>query len=178
MSQRVEILLKSAALVVRLTEEARRLNLPDRLAGARREISGRIVFTTSFGIEDQAIAHAIFTAGLDIDVVSFDTGRLFPETLEVWSNTERRYGRKIRGLAPERDGIEKLLERDGVDGFRNSLKARLACCALRKVEPLGRALAGASGYLLARIKPHVQAWYRSWHEDMLERPFYRVNSRI
>ena len=32
--------------------------------------------------------------------------------------------------------------------------------------------------LLARIKPHVQAWYNSWHEDMLERPFYRVNSRV
>jgi phosphoadenosine phosphosulfate reductase len=118
MSQRNEGVLKSAALVVWLTEEARRLDLPDRLVSARREISGRIVFTTSFGIEDQAITHAIFTAGLDIDVVSFDTGRLFPETLEVWGNTERRYGRKIRGLAPDRDGIEKLLERDGVNGFR------------------------------------------------------------
>jgi len=32
--------------------------------------------------------------------------------------------------------------------------------------------------LLARIKPHVQAWYGSWHQDMLERPFYRVNSRV
>jgi phosphoadenosine phosphosulfate reductase len=113
--------LKSAARVGWLTQEARRLDLPDRLVSARREISGRIVFTTSFGIEDQAIAHAIFTAGLDIDVVSFDTGRLFPETLEVWSNTERRYGRKIRGLAPDRGGLEELLESDGANGFRHSL---------------------------------------------------------
>jgi phosphoadenosine phosphosulfate reductase len=147
MSQRNEGVLKSATLVVWLTEEARRLDLPNRLVSARREISGRIVFTTSFGIEDQAIAHAIFTAGLDIDVVSFDTGRLFPETVEVWAQTERRYGQKIRGLAPDRESIEELLERDGVNGFRHSLKARLACCALRKVEPLGRALAGASGWI-------------------------------
>jgi phosphoadenosine phosphosulfate reductase len=147
MSQRNEGTLNSLALVVQLTQEARRLDLPDRLVSARREIGGRIVFTTSFGIEDQAIAHAIFTAGLDIDVVSFDTGRLFPETLEVWGDTERRYGRKIRGLAPDRESIEKLLERDGVNGFRDSLEARLACCALRKVEPLGRALAGASGWI-------------------------------
>ena len=32
--------------------------------------------------------------------------------------------------------------------------------------------------LLARIKPYVQAWYGTWHENMLDRPFYRVNSRV
>ena len=147
MSQLNEGNLNSAALVVRLTQEARRLDLPERLMMARREIRGRIVFTTSFGIEDQAITHAIFTAGLEIDVITFDTGRLFPETLEVWGETERRYGRTIRGLAPDRDSIESLLERDGAHGFRRSPEARLACCAVRKVEPLDRALAGASGWI-------------------------------
>jgi phosphoadenosine phosphosulfate reductase len=137
----------SAALVALLTEECERLDLPDRLAMARREISGGIVFTTSFGIEDQAITHAIFAQGLDIDVVTFDTGRLFPETLGVWDDTERRYGRQIRGLVPDRDSIESLVERDGAAGFRRSVGARIACCALRKVEPLGRALAGASAWI-------------------------------
>jgi len=32
--------------------------------------------------------------------------------------------------------------------------------------------------LLARIKPHVQAWYRGWHREMAEQPFYRVNGRL
>jgi 5-methylthioadenosine/S-adenosylhomocysteine deaminase len=32
--------------------------------------------------------------------------------------------------------------------------------------------------LLARIKPHVQAWYRTWHHDMADQPFYCVNSRV
>jgi cytosine/adenosine deaminase-related metal-dependent hydrolase len=32
--------------------------------------------------------------------------------------------------------------------------------------------------LLAKIKPYVQAWYGTWHENMLDRPFYRVNSRV
>jgi 5-methylthioadenosine/S-adenosylhomocysteine deaminase len=31
--------------------------------------------------------------------------------------------------------------------------------------------------LLARIKPYAQAWYGSWHRDMVKEPFYRVNSR-
>jgi phosphoadenosine phosphosulfate reductase len=134
-------------LVLRLKKGSARLDLPERLVAVRRKISGRIVLTTSFGIEDQAIAHTIFTEGLEIDVVTLDTGRLFPETLEVWSQTERRYGRRIRGLLPDQESIERLLARDGVDGFRSSLEARLACCALRKVEPLGRALAGAAAWI-------------------------------
>jgi hypothetical protein len=30
--------------------------------------------------------------------------------------------------------------------------------------------------LLRKIKPYVQAWYGTWHENMLDQPFYRVNS--
>jgi len=137
----------SAALVARLNEGCGPLDLQDRLITVRRAISGRIVFTTSFGMEDQAIAHTIFTEGLEIDVVTFDTARLFPETLEVWADTERRYGRQIRGLSPDREGVESLVGRDGVYGFRRSIEARLACCTLRKVEPLVRALAGASAWI-------------------------------
>jgi cytosine/adenosine deaminase-related metal-dependent hydrolase len=32
--------------------------------------------------------------------------------------------------------------------------------------------------LLARIKPYAQAWYRTWHQDMSDQPFYHVNSRV
>ena len=63
----------------------------------RRAISSRIVFTTSFGIEDQAITHTIFAQELDIDVITLDTGLLVPETLEVWNATQRHYGWQIRG---------------------------------------------------------------------------------
>jgi phosphoadenosine phosphosulfate reductase len=160
------------ALVAQLREASRGLDLPGRLIAARREISGRVVFTTSFGIEDQAITHAIFTEGLEIDVVTFDTGRLFPETVQVWSDTERCYGRRIRGLSPDRESIEKLVERDGVNGFRHSFEARLACCAVRKIEPLGRALAGASAWitgLRAEQSPErAQTNYASFN------PLYRI----
>ena len=64
---------------------------PDRLALLRRQVEGKIVFTTSFGIEDQAILHMIKERELDIDVVSLDTGRLFPETHELWERTEQPF---------------------------------------------------------------------------------------
>ena len=123
------------------------LDLSARLAAVRREIAGRLVFTTSFGLEDQAIAHAIFANDLPIDVVTLDTGRLFPQTYELWSSTEARYGRRIRALYPERSAVEAFVAQHGIDGFRSSIAARQACCGVRKVEPLGRALDGASGWI-------------------------------
>jgi phosphoadenosine phosphosulfate reductase len=123
------------------------LDLFDRLTAARRAIAGRLVFTTSFGLEDQAITHAILSQDLAIDIVTLDTGRLFPETHAVWSETEELYGRRIRAFYPERTSVEAFVAQHGIDGFRASVAARQTCCAVRKVEPLGRALDGASGWI-------------------------------
>jgi phosphoadenosine phosphosulfate reductase len=122
-------------------------DLFERLALVAVAVPGRLVFTTSLGLEDQAIAHAIFTQDLAIDVVTLDTGRLFPETYQLWADTERRYGQRIRAFAPDRRGLEAMVARQGIDGFRASVEARRACCAVRKVEPLARSLADAAGWI-------------------------------
>jgi phosphoadenosine phosphosulfate reductase len=136
-----------AGIGTRLADAFADLDLGERLAAACDEIPGRLVFTTSFGLEDQAISHAILTQDLAIDIVTFDTGRLFPETHEVWAETEQRYGRRIRALLPERRGVEAWVAQHGINGFRATVAARQACCALRKLEPLGRALQGASAWV-------------------------------
>ncbi|TVR10350.1 MAG: phosphoadenylyl-sulfate reductase [Salinarimonadaceae bacterium] len=123
------------------------LGLADRLAAARAALPGRLVFTTSFGLEDQLVTHAILTRRLDIAVVTLDTGRLFPQTYDVWSATEQRYCVRIPALYPQREALEALVADQGIDGFRNGVAERLACCGARKVEPLGRALDGASGWI-------------------------------
>lgn len=121
---------------------------PDRpgesLRAIRAAVAGRIVFTTSFGLEDQAVMHLIASQGLDIEFVTLDTGRLFPETYDVWAATEARYGVRIAAICPEAATLEVLVRRQGIDGFRESVEARKACCHVRKVDPLARALAGAS----------------------------------
>lgn len=119
----------------------------ERLAAIRAAVPGRIVFTTSFGIEDQYLTHLIYEAGLAIDVVTLDTGRLFPETTTVWHETELRYGKRIRAVYPERPALESLIEDQGIDGQYLSIDARKACCGVRKVDPLKRALAGASVWI-------------------------------
>ncbi len=112
-----------------------------------RSVAGRVVFSTSLGVEDQAIFHAIATSSAPIDVFTLDTGRHFPETLDTIERTERRYGLRIRVIAPASDHVEALVARDGINGFRASIEARKACCDARKVKPLQRALAGAAGWL-------------------------------
>lgn len=119
----------------------------DRIKLLRDSIDGRIVFTTSFGIEDQAILEMIVRNTIDIDVVTLDTGRLFPETYDLWAQTESHFGRRIRAIYPRHDDLETLVEKQGINGFYASREARLACCFVRKVEPLNRALKGARGWI-------------------------------
>jgi phosphoadenylyl-sulfate reductase (thioredoxin) len=141
---------KSRALAVRAASLDRALaglSLAERLAAIREGLDGAIVFTTSFGLEDQVILHHICDAGLDIDVVTLDTGRLFPETYAVWEETERRYGRCVRAVYPHQAALEDLIAAQGINGFYYAKQARIACCDVRKVEPLKRALAGAQGWI-------------------------------
>lgn len=136
-----------ASEVQALTAALAVLDLLERLAAIRAKLPGRIVFTTSFGLEDQAIAHAIFSQSLAIDVATLDTGRLFPETHEVWAETEQRYGRRVVAFAPSHGSLEALIAQQGIGGLRSSVADRLACCNVRKVAPLDRALAGTSAWV-------------------------------
>ncbi len=118
-----------------------------RLRHLRKTVSGRIVLTSSLGLEDQVLTHLIFTHAIDIEVATLDTGRLFPETYALWAATEMHYGRRIRGIFPEHAAIEALLADQGINGFLLSAEARKACCDIRKTEPLRRVLAGASAWV-------------------------------
>ncbi len=136
------------ALAEQLDSRLRKLpTLPERIAAIAEFIPGRIAFSSSLGIEDQAITHAIATQDARIDVFTLDTGRHFPETLETLFETEGRYGIKIRVVFPDATEVENLVAEDGIMGFRYSVEARKACCEVRKVRPLNRALAGASAWI-------------------------------
>ncbi len=119
----------------------------ERLVQFRNDVAGKISFTTSFGIEDQALLHMIHHADVDVDIVTLDTGRLFPETYDLWAETERHFGRRIRAVYPRHDQLEPLVARQGINGFYDSREARTACCFVRKVEPLNRALQDAQGWI-------------------------------
>lgn len=134
-------------MIAELNQALASLDLPSRIRTLRKTISGKLVFTTSFGLEDQALTHAIVESGADIAFATLDTCRLFPETYALWSKTEERYGLRITAYAPRHEALENYIAEAGINGFFHSIEARKACCKVRKVEPLGRALKGASGWI-------------------------------
>lgn len=117
-------------------------SIEDQLQNLQSQFPGKIVFTTSLGIEDQVITHKIFQNNFEIKVATLDTGRLFPQTYDVLSNTIIRYKKTIDVYFPEYEAVEKMVTEKGPLSFYQSVENRKECCRLRKVVPLKRALAG------------------------------------
>lgn len=106
------------------------------------KFKGSIVFSTSFGLEDQAISHLIFNEQLPIDVFTLDTGRMFTETYSTWRSTLEAYNQPIHAYYPNAEALQKYVTEKGPNAFYESTDNRKECCGIRKVEPLKRALKG------------------------------------
>ncbi len=105
----------------------------------------RLAFATGFGAEGCVIIDLVARAQLPIDIFTLDTGVLFPETYELWHRLEARYGITIRGVVPD-ETIEQQAITHGAKLWERDPDQ---CCALRKVLPLERALAGFDGWITA-----------------------------
>ena len=130
-----------------LTEAAAGLGLESRLELARSVTRGRLVFTTSFGLEDQIVADGLAGSGVAAEWVTLDTGRLFPATYDVWAATEQKYGRRVTAFTPCAQALTDLVAANGINGFYESPARRQDCCNVRKIQPLGRALERAAGWM-------------------------------
>lgn len=108
---------------------------------------GRVVYSNSLGAEAMVLTDIIWTHAPQIDVFSIDTGRLYEETYELLEELQRRYRRTIRLVYPDATELERLVARQGVNGFYHSVAARLECCRIRKVEPFRRAIAGFPAWI-------------------------------
>lgn len=117
-------------------------SLVEKLQYLAEQHAGKVVFTTSFGYEDQVITDLIFRNNIDIKVVTLDTGRLFPETYKVYNSTLEKYKKTIHCYFPPAKEVEFLLTEKGPFSFYESIENRKECCFVRKVIPLKRALAG------------------------------------
>ncbi|RQP15341.1 phosphoadenylyl-sulfate reductase [Parapedobacter defluvii] len=134
-----------------LTEEISELvygkDTVQALTALADRFSGKIVFSTSFGIEDQIITHFIFSNNLPIRVFTLETGRLFPETYYVWNRTLEIYKKDIEAYFPDTHAVQQLISQKGPSSFYESVENRKECCRIRKIEPLQRALEGAECWI-------------------------------
>ena len=99
------------------------------------------VFSTSLGLEDMVVTDLIVKYTPSISLFTLDTGRLHPETLEHLAATEAHYKKRITVYYPQTQSVEHYVRLNGINGFFESVSQRQDCCAVRKVEPLKRALA-------------------------------------
>ena len=102
---------------------------------------------SSLGAEDMVLTDLILRDGLRIEVFTLDTGRLHNETYALLDAIAARYGARPRVVFPRADAVEDYVNSYGVNGFYSSVDLRKACCYIRKVEPLRRALAGKKAWI-------------------------------
>lgn len=125
-----------------LLHQSDRLSIAAFLQQLTEQFPGQVTFSTSFSYEDQVITHEILSNKLPIKIFTLDTGRMFAETYSVWSSTNAMYQTNIKAYYPNQDKLQDFVQANGPNSFYESVDNRKACCFIRKVEPLKRALTG------------------------------------
>src|SRR5476651_893256 len=105
-----------------------------------------VCYANSLGSESIVLTDLIWSSVPEIEIFSIDTGRLYPETYDLIERIQQRYGRALRLYYPDSGDIENWVDDNGINGFRNGLEERRACCAIRKVAPFRRAIAGRAAW--------------------------------
>ena len=117
------------------------------LALTAARFGDRAVIATSFGVEDIVLLHLAAEHAPGLTAFTLDTGRLPPETFEVMEDVRVRLGIRLETFVPDHHAVQALVDDGGYFSFRTGVAARKACCAVRKLEPLRRALAGRQAWL-------------------------------
>ena len=120
--------------------------LRSRLAGIAARHPGAAL-ASSLSAEDMVLCYAIFLANLPLRVFTLDTGCLHAETLALIERIESAFGRSLEIYRPDERAVEEYVSAHGAQAFYDSVELRKACCRIRKVEPLQRALAGRPAWI-------------------------------
>jgi phosphoadenosine phosphosulfate reductase len=131
------------------TKLATTRNLLREAADAHARTPGNPAVTqaNSLGAEDVVIGHLIDAMQLDIPAFVLDTGMLHPETLELLERLRAGSSRNIQALHPQQEAVVHFVKREGADAMYRSIELRKACCDIRKMEPLERALQGKDAWI-------------------------------
>jgi phosphoadenosine phosphosulfate reductase len=123
-----------AELATRAGRELEDAPAEDIVRWAAHTFGPRFCVTSSFA--DAVLVHVVSRAVPGVDVVFLDTGLHFPETLRVRDQVAAGMPVRVRSIRPRLT----VGQQDGAYGPRLFARDPDGCCALRKVEPLERAL--------------------------------------
>jgi phosphoadenosine phosphosulfate reductase len=142
-------LMNAVALHARSSDsfDAKLAHTIELLSSAAAEHGGRIVQATSLGAEDMVITDLIAKLRLPITIGTLDTGMLHAETLAMLDRIDALYGLKVQVMQPVQESVVHFVALNGERAMYQSIELRKACCAMRKLEPLGRLLADKSAWI-------------------------------
>ena len=165
---------------MRLYENEESVTPENILRSGIEAAGGPVSLACSFSLEDVAIIDIAHKAGLPLGVFAIDTGRLNEETYEVADALTERYRLKIDWHFPRHKDVELLERTRGLFSFRESMENRLECCAIRKVEPLARALKGLKGWVtgMRREQSPTRSDLRAIEKDELNDGILKINPLI
>ncbi len=128
-------------------EEFESKSAQEILAWALAEFHPRIALAASFGAEDVVVIDLLMKLNPKARLFTLDTGRLPAETYSLMEALRERYGLAIEVYFPQAEAVQEMVRERGVNLFYKSIENRKLCCQIRKVEPLGRALAGLDAWI-------------------------------
>jgi len=138
----------SADFAVKLSEttavlqQVARVYAPERSGGAPQ-----VSQASSLGAEDVVVSHLINSLQLDIGIFVLETGMLHPQTLDLLNQFKASSRAPVEIFSPQDDAVVHFVAREGRDAMYRSIELRKACCHIRKMEPLARALTGKKAWI-------------------------------
>lgn len=112
---------------------------------------------SSLGAEDVVITHLINGLQLDIPVFVLETGALHRETLALLERTRTTSRAPVEVYRPVQESVVQFVAREGKEAMYRSIPLRKECCAIRKLEPLARALEGQKAWITGLRKEQSSA---------------------
>ncbi len=150
------------------------------LEWALRTFGDGVALASSFGAEDVVLIDMLAGLTPEPRLFAIDTGRLPEATYEVMDRVRERYGLAIAIYFPEAASVERLETESGFHSFRESLEARHACCRVRKVDPLQRALSGLHAWItgLRREQSVTRTEIAAVEEDQANGGIAKINPLV
>jgi phosphoadenosine phosphosulfate reductase len=151
------------------------------LRAALARFGDGLVIASSFGAEDMLVLHEAARAGREIGIAPrvflLDTGRLHQETYDLVDRVREKYDVRLEVYAPNTVSVEALVRKSGPNGFYRSVEDRQECCAVRKVEPLARALEAAAAWVtgMRRVQSTTRTAIEAVERDPAHGGLFKLN---
>ena len=136
--------------VVRFVEsgDAESMSAQEILTWALKNFHPQIALSCSFGApEGIAVLDMMHRIEPAARVFVLDTGRLPQATYDLIDRVRDRYDKRVEVIFPNAADVQSMVRKDGLNLFYESVEKRQLCCRIRKVEPLGRYLAGVDAWV-------------------------------